>query len=99
MNKGTDLSTLPPDLVSLLTAIGKEMGARRLTPELVQASTDVWRRVVADTEFQITHGTMGSIDAHHYIVEAYGSRWAGALWRFRSGEFERLCRAAAGNVS
>jgi hypothetical protein len=90
-----DIQSLPDDLRLVLATVGRGMSRRRLTPELVEATKDAWENLIPGQVVAITHGARNSSDAHHYLVEIKGDRWAGATWRFRSGVFEVLARTAA----
>ena len=85
------LSEWPKDLVSIFAALGAAMGPRRLSPELVFETANVWGRAVEGHEVTITHLR----HSHCYSIHLDGDRWKLRSWEIRSGALEKLCRMAA----
>jgi hypothetical protein len=78
-------------------ASGAGMDDKRLDPEVLNR-TDV-SAIVPDHDGSVEHrsGKEGP-RGNHYVIEIRGPRIAGR-WSFRSGELERLARAAHATVT
>jgi hypothetical protein len=87
----------PPDVQLVFEAIGKAMAGGRLHPNTLKEVPLELGAVVRDHCIYLRHIPKSATGdkTGRYVLELRGSRWNGVEWRFRSGELERLSRAAA----
>lgn len=84
----------PSDLQQVFVAIGREMAGGRLRPEIAERALPALKRSLMPKRVDVRHGAKGSSDERHYTIDIGGPTFGGS-WRFRSGDLEKLCLAAA----
>jgi hypothetical protein len=86
----------PPHVQAILAAIGQAMGDKRLYPETLKSIPSAFGSILSGHQVIIEH-ISGKELGHRkgrYRITVEGPVFAGG-WGFRSGDLEKLARAAA----
>src|SRR5580704_7383244 len=86
----------PPHVQAILAAIGQAMGDKRLHPDTLKSIPSGFGSILRDHQVIVEHLSMKEFGSrkNRYRITVEGPVFGGQ-WGFRSGDLEKLSRAAA----